>query len=205
MARKQRSRNAKPLRAVRGGSQSRKTNQVSLYRNPSPSFGGQQLFTVKMDGIPVKVTTTITTGVAAVAYEADAVSTVLGYGTRFSATFQEKRLIKARFKVTFLTPSTGVLVSMFDEKVVSVPTANQSKEQDVLSRDPITNVLKPKFFTWKARDVLDLEFSPVATASTPVTFKSYTSTADWGSTIVSTDIAIIEPTFWVQFRGLKST
>jgi hypothetical protein len=204
MARKQRSRNAKPLRAARGGSQSRKTNMV-LYRNPPQSFSGQQLFTVKMDGIPVKVTTTITTGVAAVAYEADAVSTVLGYGTRFSATFQEKRLIKARFKVTMLTPSTGVLVSMFDEKVVSVPTANQSKEQDILGREPITNVLKPKSYTWKARDILDLEFNPVATASTPVTFKVYTSTADWGSTIVSTDIAIIEPTFWVQFRGLKST
>jgi hypothetical protein len=201
---RKRSRNAKPLRAVRGGSQLRKTNMV-LYRNPPPSFSGQQLFTVKMDGIPVKVTTTITTGVAAVAYEADAVSTVLGYGTRFSATFQEKRLIKASFKVTFLTPSTGVLVSMFDEKVVSVPTANQSKEQDILGREPITNTLRPKTYVWKARDILDLEFSPVATASTPVTFKCYTSTADWGATIVSTDIAIIEPTFWVQFRGLKST
>jgi hypothetical protein len=158
-----------------------------------------------MDGIPVKVTTTVTTGVAAVAYEADAVSTVLGYGTRFSSTFQEKRLIKARFKVTMLTPSTGVLVSLFDEKVVSIPTANQSKEMDILSRDPITNVLKPKTFTWIARDIEDLEFEPVATASTPVTFKCYTNTADWGATIVITDIAIIEPTFWIQFRGLKST
>jgi hypothetical protein len=204
MARK-RTRNAKPFRAVRGGPRSRKSRGDSLSKNPSPSFRGQQLFTVKMDGIPVKVTTTITTGVAAVAYEADAVSTVLGYGTRFSSTFQEKRLIRAQFKVTMLAPSTGVLVSLFDEKVVSVPTANQAKEMDIMSRDPITNVLKPKTFFWQAKDIEDLEFEPVATASTPVTFKCYTSTADWGSTIVATDIAIIEPTFWVQFRGLKST
>lgn len=202
---RKRSRNAKPLRAARGGSQSRKTNRMSLYKNPSPSFGTQQLFAVRMDGIPVKVTTTITTGVAAVAYEADAVSTVLGYGTRFSATFQEKRLIKASFKVTMLLPSQGVLVSLFDEKVVSIPTANQSKEMDILSREPITNVLRPRTYVWRARDIDDLGFDPVATASTPVTFKCYTNVADWGATAVSTDIAIIEPTFWVQFRGLKST
>jgi len=158
-----------------------------------------------MDGIPVIVTTTITTGVAAVPYEADVVSTVLGYGTRFSATFQEKRLIKCRFKVTMLTVSTGLLVSLFDEKVVSAPTANQSKEMDVLSRVPITNAIPARSYTWRARDIDDLGFDPVATASTPVTFKVYTDNANWGAPIAVTQVAIIEPTFWVQFRGLKST
>jgi hypothetical protein len=49
---------------------------------------------------------------------------------------------------------------------------------------------------------LDLEYTAITSSVTPVTFKTYTNNANFGSSIVATDYCEVEGAVRFQFRGL---
>jgi len=169
------------------------------------AYRGQQSLRAKIPGASVKLTTTVTTGVVANALQITTAD-VVGFATRFGSTFDEYRIVGADVDVIPLVASTGEMNFWFDEKSTNVPTANESQERTSV-QVPInsSSARSHRVLRWRARDLLDLQYTPIGTLSQPVTFKSYTDNALWGSSIVATDVFVVKVLFLFEFRGLKST
>jgi len=58
---------------------------------------------------------------------------------------------------------------------------------------------------WRAKDLLDLQYTAIGTVSTPVTFKTYTDLANYGAPAAVTNLWLLEPDFIMEFRGIKSS
>jgi hypothetical protein len=131
---------------------------------------------------------------------------ITGFATRFASTFDEYRILGASVKVTPVTASVGVTKFWFDEKSSSTPTSNEAQER---TSTPLansnSNSSSYRTFSWRAKDLLDLQYTPIGTNVTPVNFKIYTDLATWGAPVAVTNLWIIEPNVLIEFRGLKST
>lgn len=175
--------------------------------NDAPSSKGQQRAMLKLLGATQLLTTTVTTGVIAVTYAVAPVANIFGWATRFQNSFEEYRLLGVRFYIRPITASTGVTKFWFDEKSTSNPTANEAQERTVVAVLPNTNanVASAKMVSWRARDLLDLEYSAIGAATQPVNFKIYTDTASFGAPVVATTLWLIEPEYHIEFRGIAST
>jgi hypothetical protein len=93
----------------------------------------------------------------------------------------------------------------FDEKSTAVPTANESQERTVKPFANTNAMSKSRAaMKWRARDLLDLQYTAIGSSVTPVSFKVYTD-ANYGAPIVVTPLWLIEPVYLVEFRGIKST
>ncbi len=168
------------------------------------AYAGQQRSILRLPCTPSLLSTTVTTGVISAAIQIGS-GQITGFTSRFGSTFDEFRILKCKVDIRSVTASTGVSVMFFDEKSISAPTANESFER-IGSRCPNTNAKpNPKSMVWKARDLLDLQYTAIGGSVTPVTFKVYTDTANWGAPSSVTALWIIEPTLTIEFRGLKST
>lgn len=169
------------------------------------SFAGQQRTTLRLEGQPILLSTTVTTGVVASVYNISC-NSIVGFTTRFGSTFDECRVLSARFRITAVSASTGVTKMWFDEKASASPSANEAQER---TSQPFANTnansKSRNSLTWKARDLLDLQYSPIGSVATPAYFKIYTDTTTWGAPATVTPLWLIEPVFTVEFRGIKST
>ncbi len=58
--------------------------------------------------------------------------------------------------------------------------------------------------TWRARDLVDLQYTPCGTGVTPVALCVYTDAANFGAPITVTDLGIIEFEFQIEFRGFET-
>ncbi len=190
----------------------KKGGQPSIPRTLSdgPAYSGQYKARMTLPGIPFLLSTTVTTGVIASVtnlqvYENGGFG-VQGFTTRFGSTFDEYRILGANVKVRPVSASTGVSVMSFDEKSSSAPTANSAMERVGL-RLPNTNANNKScvVMRWRARDLLDLQYTAIGTLVTPCYFKVYTDLATWGAPAAVTPLWLVEPEFLVEFRGLKST
>jgi len=152
------------------------------------------------------VSTTVTTGVVAVAYGCDA-GLITGFATRFGSTFDEYRILGVDAEALAVSPSTGATVMWFDEKDDNNPTANASLERTAsvvlnTNTQPKSRITR----SWRARDLLDLQYTPIGTTNVvPVAFKIYTDNVNWGAPITVTPLWIIRLKFHIEFRGIKST
>jgi len=171
----------------------------------SPAYQGQVSWRVRLPGAAVKLTTTVTTGVIANALQLTSAD-IVGFATRFGSTFDEYRTVGADVELIPLAASTGEMNFWFDEKSTAAPTSNEAQERTSV-HCAINSAASGSHRTmrWRARDLLDLQYSPIGTLSQPVTFKSYTDNALFGATIVATDVYIVKVLFLIEFRGLKST
>ncbi len=125
---------------------------------------------------------------------------------RFQSTFDEYRVVRAVIRIRPVSSSSGVTKFWFDEKTTSAPTQTQSYERYTMT--VVNNNANSRgviVMTWVPHDLLDLQFTAITTAVTPVTFKVYTDNAAYGSPITATPLWLIEPMLTVEFRGLKST
>jgi hypothetical protein len=158
-----------------------------------------------LEGTPLKLSTTVTTGVIA-SYIYVGKGNITGFASRFGSTFDEYRILGADVKITPLSASVGVTKFWWDEKADASPTANEAQER---VSTPLANTnasaASSKIMRWRARDLLDLEYTPIGTDVKPAFFKVYTDTSTWGAPTTVTDLWLIEPRFIVEFRGLKST
>lgn len=199
-----RSQKAKSFRAARVRStRLRKASEKRLEIQLVPSFPKQICWDVWLPGLPVKATTTVTTGVIAASYVINK-SNIQSFGTRFSSTFDEYRIVQARFQIRcFSSTNPGVVTAFFDENSTGVPVLAEAQERYILNFSA-SSVDKPHSLMWTAADPQDLLYNPIATGFTPATFKVYTDNANFGSSIVATDYFEVSISFRVQFRGLAA-
>jgi len=168
------------------------------------SYPNQICWQVKLPATPIKLTTTVTTGLIANALNVNILG-INNFASRFGATFVEYRIIKANFAVKFFSSTNpGIIQFWMDEKVTSAPTSTEALERYVLS-SPAAAVDRPRALEWICSDPLDLQYQPIGTTYTPATFKSFTNNTNFGSSIVATDYCEILPHFLFQFRGLQGS
>lgn len=170
----------------------------------SPAYAGQVVVKIKLPSSATKLTTTVTTGVVASAIQVSSAQ-LLGFATRFGSTFDEYRIVGINARVIPLGPNAGIMKCWFDEKSTSAPTANESLEKTAVSVSLNNAHSSSRLQIWRARDLLDLQFTAIGSAVTPVTFKQYTDNAFWGSSVAVTDVATVQFDCLVEFRGVKST
>lgn len=171
----------------------------------SPAYSGQYSTLMRVPGAAQLLPTTVTSGVIANVYGINT-SGISGFATRFGSTFDEYRIVGAEMNIRPVNSASGISVMWYDEKSTSTPTSNEA-QQRIGRRIPNTNAQSKSMFSmkWRARDLLDLQYTAIGSAVTPVSFKLYTDTAAWGAPAVVTNLWILEPVFTIEFRGLKST
>lgn len=191
---------------MRNKSTPRRGGQVPRNLSDGPAYAGQQKTILKLECAAILLSTTVTTGIIASAQVVQAAQ-IVNFAARFASTFDEYRILGAKFRITPVSSTSGVSKMWFDEKSGSNPTSNEAQERTcaVLSN---TNAADKSRTTmaWNARDLLDLQYTSTGTTtSNPVTFKIYTDTATFGAPIVATPTWLIEPVLRVEFRGIKSS
>jgi len=172
--------------------------------NDGLAYAGQQKALLRLEGAPRLLTTTVTTGVVADPYLVTT-NNINDFASRFSTTFDEYRIVGADVKVTPVTASSGISKMFFDEKSSAAPTLKNSEERTVVPMANTNAMSKSmRVFRWRAKDLLDLQYSPIGTPYTPVTFKVYTDAANYGAPIAVTNLWIVETVFIIEFRGIAS-
>lgn len=187
--------------------QAKRSPALGLSRLPDgPSYAGQQKSVLRLPAGSVLLTTTATTGVVSQPIVVE-VAQIPGFSARFGSTFDEYRILGANVNIRPVSASSGITVFWFDEKSQASPTSLESTERVGL-RLPNSNANPAAFKTmsWRARDLLDLEYTATSVTNViPVTFKAYSDTATYGAPIAVTNLFYIEIDFIVEFRGIKST
>jgi len=196
-----RANNAKSLRAARGKKTSVKKNGVPQLLKLVPSYPRQVIWQSWLPAAPRKLTTTVTTGVIADAYQVS-FSIPTSFATRFGSTFVEARVTHAKFAIRmFSSTNPGVIRFFFDEKTTAIPTLVEAQERAILTIN-CSDVDRSRSLQWVCTDITDAGYLGIGSANTKVTFKSYTDNANFGSSIVATDYCELLPQVLVQFRGL---
>jgi hypothetical protein len=169
-----------------------------------PAYAGQQKVVLTLPGLSSKYSTTITTGVIASSLSLST-SRISNFATRFGSTFDEYRILSVLVKLRALSASTGISTFLFDEKDATAPDIDDANQRLGL-RLPNTNAAGSilRAMRWRARDLLDLEYSPIGTVSTPVYFKVYTDASSFGAPVAVSDLWIAEFDFTIEFRGIKA-
>ncbi len=179
--------------------------QVARELSDTDAYVGQQKVTLRLEGSPTLLSTTAATGVIANVTTLGPAN-ITGFATRFGSTFDEYRVLGADIRITPVSASTGVSKCWIDEQLSAAPTSNESQERVSW---PLANTnATPKSQTivrWRARDLKDLQYTAIGSNAAPAYFKLYTDSATWGASTTATPLWLIEPTFIVEFRGIKST
>lgn len=166
------------------------------------SYPKQNVWDTWLPLFPSKGTTTVTTGVIASSYQIY-ITAINNFAARFGSTFVEYRIVQANISLRFFSSiNPGAIQCWCDEKSTSAPTVTEGRERYTWSYNA-SDIENTKVMKWKCVDLLDLQYSPIGTTYTPVSFKAYTNNADFGSSITATDYFEILGTARVQFRGLQ--
>lgn len=165
-----------------------------------PAFPGQVVKMMKFEGVPVLLTTTVTTGVIANIYPIT-VGSIANFATRVGTLFEEYRVVRVKFSVkNFSAANPGLYVHWIDEKQNTAPTLAEAQQKS--SKTFSCSSPSPHTLTWKASDPLDLQYIDIGTINTVLaTYKIYTDSANFGANPVATAYAQITAELYVQFRG----
>jgi len=170
---------------------------------PYPSAGKAQLL---LQGSPVLLTTTVTTGIIAYEGQISPPTIVNNFAGRFGATFDEYRVLRAHIEMHAVGIYTGQTAFFLSEVALGTPIFNEAQERTskLLNNNnqvfkQSTNVLK-----WVARDTSDLAWQSIGTNYNGVHYYVYTDNANYGAPTTVTQLWIVRPRVLVEFRGLKS-
>lgn len=183
----------------------RRRTTIPRTLNDGAAYNGQKRFRVQLPGVWGPLSTTVTTGVIASSLSVSS-DRIAGFSTRFGSTFDEYRILGVRMAIIPLAVSVGMTNFWFDEKSSATPTNTESLER-VGKRIP-NNSADPKScatLVWRAKDLLDLQYTAIGTVAAPVYFKTYTDTTNFGAPIVSQPMWLLNFQIDFEFRGLKST
>jgi hypothetical protein len=186
-------------------SQSRRGNpRQGATQGDGPAYAGQPTVRLVLPGVLTTVSTTVTTGVIA-NVDTISIADISGFTTRFGSTFDEYRILGATFKIRPTGVNPGITRFWFDEKSSATPTVDDSYERVGLTLSNNSSDSRASTsMTWKARDLLDLQYTPIGTASTPAYFKIYTDNASYASPATVLPLWFRQVDLLVEFRGLKT-
>jgi len=177
---------------------------VARELSDGPSFAGQQSVILTLPAAATSGYTTVTTGVLQTSIALDS-SHLNGFATRFGSTFDEYRILGVNVKIRPISPATGVTRYFFNEKNGTVPSTVDAYERVGLTlSNSNANSSSTRTMSWRARDLLDLQYTPIGTNFTPVWLKIYTDLDTFGAPAVATPISYLEVDFLVEFRGLQA-
>jgi len=178
--------------------QKEKQLELTLIR----TYPRQAVWEVWLPGLPVKLTTTVTTGAIASSLPLS-ITSITAFATRFSQTFVEYRIIRAHWRIRFFSSTNpGVIQFWIDEKSAAAPVLAEAQERYTLTCSASSVDTSP-VLKWICSDPLDLQYLATSATVVVASFKSFTNNTNFGSSIVATDYCEIEPEFQVQFRGLQ--
>jgi len=180
-----------------------KKNKNKQFKQMQPllkSFPSQVVAQIKIPGTSLPLVTTVTTGVIAAVVQI-AGSSINNFVARFSSTFLEYRIVRAKFKVNnYASTNAGLYTMWVDDKSGVAPTLAeaQSRGQRQFScAGPGTHSL-----IWTNNLIDDLDYKSTASTTTISTFKIYTDAANFGSAITAIQYGSVSSEFYVQFRSL---
>jgi len=129
---------------------------------------------------------------------------VPSFNTRFASTFREASICGARLevRVTNVVNPAGVAFVFLNEKTLASPVSSEAQDTphlDIL----ISQTESPSrhLIDWKSQDLLDMEWSPIASVGTPVAIKVFASVATTLTTVTTTCDIIISGAIQIAFRG----
>ncbi len=186
---------------IRGPGISKRT--VNMMLDDGRRFAKEQHTIVEVRCNIGGLATTVTTGVISNVVNISTAN-VLGL-TRYTNAWDEYRIIEAHMDIIPVVTSTGILRHWFDEQSSTAPTVNESVERDVYNQLISNGFKNIKTFTWKPRDIKDLQFISSSTTSVVAYFKTYTDNANWGAPAAATTVAVQQLRLIVEWRGVKST
>ncbi len=169
------------------------------------SYNAQQRCSLVLETAPVVCSAAVTTGLLQINLGSSPPDLVPDWASRFATTFDEYRVLAARYHLESLGPSTGVTRVWFEEKNANLPTFEESRQQTILSNLKNTNAVQQRTsWRWEARDLLDLEFTDVSTSKNPVFFEVYTDATNYGAPIVATPLWLLHVELLVEFKGINA-
>jgi len=187
----------------------RKQRRGPIYRALVPvqgdraAFSGQPICILDVPITPVRLTTTITTGVATGTFQVMANQTS-AFAARFGTVFNEYRIRHAVWKVSPIGPSTtsGIGLCFLDEQNTGVTPTLLDTQNNPTKQVSLSNAEKPITLRWTARDLGDLDFITISTVNqATAAMKFYTDNAVYGSPTAVTPIVVISGHFVIEFRG----
>jgi len=179
--------------------------KVSNQLSDSLSYQGQQVAKLALTAGSILYTNIVTTGVLTAVYNIQ-ISDIAGFSARFASTFDEYRILGVDIRVRPVNASSGVSVMFFDEKNTTAPTLLQAQERTInLYSNSNASSRTMILMKWRAKDLIDLQYTDTNTTTViPVSFKIYSDSANYAAPIVATPLWLVEPTFYVEFRGIRS-
>ncbi len=190
-------------RRANKGRKRRPQKENSLVLGVVRSFPGQPVAKHLVQSFNTILTTTVTTGVIAQALSMDPVTRISNWATRFQSLYLEYRVVKARARVVcFSSNNPGTLLMYWDEKSNAAPNNAQASETS-MRRIAAADVFREHNMSWKARDLLDLQYTATDTSFNSVYWKVYTDAANNGSSIVATAYATVDFKLTIEFRGFS--
>lgn len=171
--------------------------------NLRPAFPGQPVGSFKILSNPVKLTTTVTTGVIAQTVTISSAN-IASFATRFAG-WEEARIIKAVLKVDcFSATNPGRVLVYQDADDSTTPTLALAQSHKSLSFSA-ADVFEPHVLIYDNHQINNLDYDTVSSGITAVGyFKFYTDNAALGSSAVATDYLGYTIEYTVQFRGFST-
>jgi hypothetical protein len=178
-------------------------SQLPLFRNPR-SYVGEVVQSLIIPANPIKLTSTVTTGVIAHNHACDPVADVNSWAERMGDMFVEYRVIKIVAIIHNIASATGLTQFYWDE-VNSTPdaaAASQRTGMTILANTLGNQAYKVTSFV--PTDLDDLNYKQITSSQTVAYFKAYTNNTDYGTTTVATDLFSYRLHYYIQFKGLKA-
>lgn len=195
----------KRVKNRRGNLRTRRSgNQMLEKITGSPAYQGNKLVTLALPGAPSMLTNTVTTGLLAFSYSVNPVGGVAGWSTRFGSTFDEWRLASVVFEIIPVGLNVGVTSFFWSENSISVTLTEADERSATWIKN---NEQRPKNLRmrWRNQDYTDASFRNVSTGFNDVYFYAYTDATNMGAPVTATNLFVLRPVFYVQFRGIAST
>jgi len=198
-----------PTRTRRAVNRRARQNKTPVIRNITDitSYSGSKVYTFRIPANPVKLTTTVTTGVIAYEGQVSPPTVIGGFTTRFGTLFDEYRVIKATIELHPIGLNVGETALFLSEIGLGTPTNLEAEQRPgiLLNNNNQLFTLQNNTLSWRATDLLDLQFQNITVGYNGVHYYVYTDNANYGAPTAVTDLWIVRPFLTIEFRGIRST
>lgn len=154
---------------------------------------------LKVNGDPLKYTTTVTTGVIASSTNI-LYSLISSFTTRF-ATWDEYRVVRVLFRIRFFSSTNpGIVRFWVEDRSSSAPTlAIAEAARGVVAN--ASDVTREFRLDYKIMDPVYVDYTQLNATQSVGYFNVYTNNANYGASAAATDYCVVTPVFTIQFRG----
>ncbi len=165
-----------------------------------PAFRGQPVAQFWVPADPIKLTTTVTTGVIANTTAIN-YSLISSFTTRFAG-WDEYRVIQVRIEwKCFSSTNPGMVRGWVEDRSNATPTLAIAEASEGLCFSA-GDVVTPHVLTYRIMDPVYIDYTQLNATQTIGYINTYTNNANYGATGVATDYVGVHAKLLFQFRGL---